>query len=167
MGDSKEEYKPWKWDSTAGYHASHARTILLRGSPCQDPAGNRTTRWPPDHRKETQTAVVWACLPFIRSSQNHLAKGGRRQGRQKKRWEDNIREWTGQEFAKSQRAVENRQKWRKVVVKSSLVPKRSLRERDKWGEWLFKCRYLWIGNNVLRSLPGLLCDLVTRVSLPY
>ena len=37
-------------------------------------------------------------------------KGGRRQGRQKKRWEDNIREWTGLEFAKSQRAVENREK---------------------------------------------------------
>ena len=31
------------------------------------------------------------------------AKGGRRQGRQKKRWEDNIREWTGLGFAKSQR----------------------------------------------------------------
>ena len=29
------------------------------------------------------------------------------QGKQRKRWEDNIREWTGQEFAKSQRAVEN------------------------------------------------------------
>ena len=29
-------------------------------------------------------------------------KGGRRQGRQKKRWEDNIREWTGLEFAESQ-----------------------------------------------------------------
>ena len=27
-------------------------------------------------------------------------KGGRRQGRQRKRWEDNIREWTGLEFAK-------------------------------------------------------------------
>ena len=26
-------------------------------------------------------------------------KGGRRQGRQRKRWEDNIREWTGLEFA--------------------------------------------------------------------
>ena len=29
------------------------------------------------------------------------AEGGRRQGRQRKRWEDNIREWTGLEFAKS------------------------------------------------------------------
>ena len=37
-------------------------------------------------------------------------KGGRRQGRQRKRWEDNIREWIGLEFAKSQRAVENREK---------------------------------------------------------
>ena len=38
-------------------------------------------------------------------------KGGRRQGRQRKRWEDNIRKWTGLEFAKSQRSVENREKW--------------------------------------------------------
>ena len=38
-------------------------------------------------------------------------KGGRRQGRQRKRWEDNIRKWTGLEFAKSQRAEENREKW--------------------------------------------------------
>ena len=34
-------------------------------------------------------------------------EAGRRQGRQRKRWEDNIKEWTSLEFAKSQRAVEN------------------------------------------------------------
>ena len=45
-------------------------------------------------------------------------KGGRRQGGQRKRWVDNIREWTGLEFGKSQRAVENREKWRKLVAKS-------------------------------------------------
>ena len=44
-----------------------------------------------------------------------------RQGRQKKRWEDNIREWRGLESAKSQKAVENREKWSKLVVKSSVV----------------------------------------------
>ena len=44
-------------------------------------------------------------------------KGGRRQGRQRKRWEDNIREWTGLEFGKTQRAVENREKWKKLVAK--------------------------------------------------
>ena len=57
-------------------------------------------------------------------------KRGRRQGRQRKRWEDNIREWTGLEFAKFQKAVENREKWRKLVVKSSVVPQRTLRLRD-------------------------------------
>ena len=36
-------------------------------------------------------------------------KGGRRQGRQKERWKDNIRECTGLEFGRSQRAVENRE----------------------------------------------------------
>ena len=40
-----------------------------------------------------------------------------------KRWEDNIRKWTGLEFAKSKKAVENREKWRKLVAKSSVVPK--------------------------------------------
>ena len=51
-------------------------------------------------------------------------KAGRRQGRQMKRWQDNIRKWIGLEFAKSQRAVENREKWRKMVVKPSAVPQR-------------------------------------------
>ena len=83
--------------------------------------------------KKTQTAVVWSCLPFIRSGKAILqgtVKGGRRQGRQKKRWEDDIREWTGLEFGKSQRAVENREKWRKLVAKSSVVPQRPSRLRD-------------------------------------
>ena len=48
-------------------------------------------------------------------------KEGGRQGRQRKRWEDNTREWTGLEFAKSQRAVENREKWRKLVAKSTTL----------------------------------------------
>ena len=60
-----------------------------------------------------------------------IVKGRRRQGRQKKRWKDNIREWTGLEFAKSQRAVKNREKWRKLVVKSSVVPQRPSQLRDR------------------------------------
>ena len=58
-------------------------------------------------------------------------KLGRKQGRQRKRWEDNIREWTGVEFAKSQRAVEDREKWRKLVAKSSVMPQRSLWLKDR------------------------------------
>ena len=37
-----------------------------------------TIRRLPDHRKETQTAVVWSCLPFIKSGQNHLARHSER-----------------------------------------------------------------------------------------
>ena len=57
-------------------------------------------------------------------------KGGRRQGRQRKRWEDNIREWTSLELGKPQRAVENREKWRELVAKSSVVSQRPSRLRD-------------------------------------
>ena len=49
----------------------------------------------------------------------------------RKRWGDNIREWTGLEFAKSQRAVENREKWTKLVVKSSVVPQQPSQLRDR------------------------------------
>ena len=55
-------------------------------------------------------------------------KGGRGQGGQRKRWEDNIGEWTGLGFGKSQRAVENRE--RKLVAKSSVAPQRPSRSRD-------------------------------------
>ena len=57
-------------------------------------------------------------------------KGERRQGGQSERWEDNIREWTGLEFGTSQRAVENREKWRKLLAKSSVVPQRPSWLRD-------------------------------------
>ena len=76
-------------------------------------------------------------LGLARTILESTVRGERRQGRQKKRWEDNIREWTGLEFAKSQRAVQNTErekKWKKLVVKSSVVPERSLRLRDRWGE---------------------------------
>ena len=54
--------------------------------------------------------------------QGTVKRGKTRQGRQRKRWEGNIKEWTGLEFGKSQRAVENREKLRKLVAKSSVVP---------------------------------------------
>ena len=68
-------------------------------------------------------------------------KGGRRQDRQRKRWEDNIKKWTGLQLAKSQRAVDNKEKWRKLVVKSSVVLQRPSRLRDWWRWWW--C--LWVG----------------------
>ena len=51
-------------------------------------------------------------------------KGKRKRGRQKKRWEDNIKEWTGMDFASSTRAAENRSRWKGIVANASVVPRR-------------------------------------------
>ena len=47
-----------------------------------------TTR-SPDDRKETQTALVWSCFPFIRSDQNHLAKHSER-GKKTRRTKEEV-----------------------------------------------------------------------------
>ena len=133
---SKEEYEPCKRGATARCYASHTKITLPARSLCQDPAGNQTTQRPPDHCKETQTEVVWTCLPFIRSCQNHLARHHER-GKKTRQTEEEVgRQHQGidrLEFTKSQWAVENREKWKKVVVKSSVVPQRPplLRDRKK------------------------------------
>ena len=92
-----------------------------------------TTRRPSDHRIRDAN-----CSGMVMSSvQNHLARHSERgkktilQGTQRKRWADNIREWTGLEFDRSQRAVVNREKWRKLVAKTSVVPHRPSRLRDR------------------------------------
>ena len=82
-----------------------------------------------DQANQTETcshSVSTVIIPtgLVKTILQGTMKGERRQGRPKKRWEDNIREWTGQEFAKSLRTVENREKRSKLVVKSSVVPKR-------------------------------------------
>ena len=51
--------------------------------------------------------------------------GGRRRGRQRKRWEDNITEWTGLETKDLLRVAEHREDWRRLVVNASGVPLRT------------------------------------------
>ena len=51
-------------------------------------------------------------------------KGKRKRGRQKKRWEDNIKDWTGMDFASSTRAAGNRTRWKGIVAISSVLPRR-------------------------------------------
>ena len=74
-------------------------------------------------------------------------KEGTRQGRHKKRWEDNFREWTGQEFAKSQRAVEKREKWRKLVAKLSVVSQTTLAVKG----WMMKMMNILVREIKLRA----------------
>ena len=65
------------------------RPCYQRGSLCQDPAGNWTTQRPHDHCKEMQTAVIWSCLLFIRSGQNHLARHSER-GKKTRQTEEEV-----------------------------------------------------------------------------
>ena len=65
------------------------RPCYQQGSPCQDPAGKWTTWRSPEDRKETQTAVVWSCFPFIRSGQNHLARHSER-GKKTRRTKEEV-----------------------------------------------------------------------------
>ena len=84
------------------------RPYYQRGSPCQDPAGNWTTRRPPDHCKETETAVVWSCLPFIRSGQNNLARHSER-GKKTTQTEEEVRKQRqGMDRSEAQKVPEGR-----------------------------------------------------------
>ena len=51
-------------------------------------------------------------------------RGQRKRGRQKKRWEDNITEWTGVKMGEAIRHAEDREGWRRLVFNSSLAPQR-------------------------------------------
>ena len=100
-------------------------------------------------RRKLQLFELVSCSSGLaKSILQSTVKGGRKQGRQRKRWEDNSREWTGLEFAKSRRAEENREKWRKLVVKPSVVPQRPSRLRDRWWWWW---RWWWSPKVLIRS----------------
>ena len=62
-----------------------------------------------------KTKVVWPCLKVFWFNKDNFTG-------QKKKWEDNIKEWTGMDFASSTRAAEDRTRWKGVVAKSSVVP---------------------------------------------
>ena len=47
-------------------------------------------------KKKTQTAVMWTCLPFIRSDQNHLARHSERGKKARQTEEEVERQYQGQ-----------------------------------------------------------------------
>ena len=62
---------------------------------------------PPDHRKETKTAVVWSCLPFIRSGQNHLARHSERGEKARQTEKEVGRQHQGMDKPEIHQAPEN------------------------------------------------------------
>ena len=51
-------------------------------------------------------------------------RGGRRRGRQRKRWEDNIKEWTGLSLHEAMKKAQDRDMWKNVVDNCCVVPLR-------------------------------------------
>ena len=83
------------------------RSHYQRGSLCQDSAGNRILTTV-KRRNLKWYGNISRSSSLAKTILQGTVKGEKRQGRQKKSLEDNIREWTNLEFAKSQMAVENR-----------------------------------------------------------
>ena len=58
---------------------------------------------------------------------------GKRRRRRQKRWENNIKEWTGMECGDSLRASEDMKMWKDLVATSSVVPRQGLSwDEMKW-----------------------------------
>ena len=74
---------------------------------------------------------VYCSSGLAKTIMQGTVKGGRRQGRQRQRWEDSIRKWTGLEFAKSQRVVENREKMEETGFKIICGAPTTLRLKDR------------------------------------
>ena len=75
--------------ATARYYASHTKTVLATRKSV--PRSSRQSDYMKTfyHRKETQTAVAWSCLPFVRSVQNHLARRSER-GKKTRHTEEEV-----------------------------------------------------------------------------
>ena len=73
---------------------------------------------------------VWPHLKILWHGEDNSARDRERRGRQKKRWEDNIEEWTEMGFGDSLRAAEDREGWKGIVATSCVVPRRPPRLRD-------------------------------------
>ena len=114
------------------------RPCYQRGSPCQDPAGNQTTRRPPDHCKETQTAVVWSCLLFIRSDQNHFASHSER-GKTTSQTEEEVgRQHQGMDTPGVRQVPEGSGEQRKMEETGCEIicsPQQPSWLRNKWWWW--------------------------------
>ena len=129
-----------RWDTIGGFWTFPAKTMwqtrrLQHNSEC-----NWSVWWSPNHGKGTETWMVWPHLKILWHGEDSSAgalKGARRRERQKKKWEDNIKEWTQMEFGDSLRAAENREGWKGIVATSSVVLRRPPRLRD-WDETRLK-----------------------------
>ena len=138
------------------------RPCYQRGSPSQDPAGNRTTRRPLGLRKEMQTALVWAYFPFIRSGQNHLARHIERGKKTRRTEEEAGRQHQGMDTPRVRQVPEGSGKQRKIeetgceivcdALRTPAVKEYMKVKKNRYGpQTLLKC----LRNNPLHDLSKL------------
>ena len=119
----------------------YMKFIIQSRSSKRNSESNLSVWLSPNHGEDTQTQMV--CHDMA-TSEDPLAwrrqfcspgsvKGTRIRGRQKKKWEDNIKEWSGIDFGDSLRTVENRERWKGINATSSVVHRRPSMVKD-WDE---------------------------------
>ena len=111
---SKEEYKPWKCRKILRISYKDRVTNKEVRTKIQPAIGPHEDLTIVKRRKLQWYGHVSRSSGLAKTILQGTVKRGRRQGRQRKRWEDIIRKWTGLEFAESQRAVENRKKMEEI-----------------------------------------------------
>ena len=90
-------------------------TCFQWGSSQKDPSSHCRIWWTPYHGQETKIKVVWLCINvfwFSKDNSTGHSEWKKKKRWQKKRWEVDINEWTGMDFASSTRAAEDRTRWR-------------------------------------------------------
>ena len=130
----------WKKNTGIGDEIFPPSRYLVQRSHNQSGSENQKcnshlTIWrPPDFSEKTQTEVVWARHTIIWTGQDY-STGNSTKTETKRQTEEtmgrNIKEWTGLEWNILLRKAEKREEWRKLVVKSTVVPQRSARLRDR------------------------------------
>ena len=117
---SKEEYKPWKRGATARYqrisYKGHVTNEEVHAK-IQQAIGPHEDLTIAKKRKLQWYSHVSRSSGLAKIILQGTVKGRRRQGRQRKRWEDNIRGWTGLELAKVPEGSEEQGKMEKTGCK--------------------------------------------------
>ena len=67
--------------------------------------------------------MVWPHLKILGHGEDNSARDSEKSKKEKKRWEDNTKEWTGMGFGDSLRAAEEKEGWKGIVATSSVVPR--------------------------------------------
>ena len=99
----EKEDKPWKRGATARCYALHAKTVTneeVHAKIMQAIGPHEDLLTTVKRRKLQRYGHVSRSSGLAKTILQGTVKGGRRQGRERKRWEDSIRGWTGLEFAK-------------------------------------------------------------------